>query len=80
MSSTDTITLAQAPAGGLPYEMQIYACLDLAATDVVDATGKSVVEPTRSTRVPMAISLSSGLGASALLVSRADVWDGDDFC
>ena len=79
-SSIDTLSIAQAPSPGTPFEMQIYACLDLSGTDVVDATGHSVIETTRQTRVPMAVSLLSSSGPAALLVMIADVWDGDDFC
>jgi hypothetical protein len=79
-STIDSVSIAQAPLTGTPVEMQIYACLDVSATDVIDSTGKSVVDPSRRSRLPMVVSLNSKSGNSKLLVSLADVWDGNDFC
>lgn len=79
-SSVDKVSIAQSPSAGNPIEMQIYACLDVSATDVVDAAGKSVIDAARQARVPMAVTLSSSSGISELKVVIADVWDGDDFC
>ncbi|CAN5229565.1 hypothetical protein BH11ACT4_BH11ACT4_11690 [soil metagenome] len=81
-SSTDSVRFAQVGGllGGDKNEpAQIYGCLDISMTDVVDGSGSSVVPATRATRLSMIISLVLSQ-SNTFLVSTAEVWDGDDFC
>lgn len=59
--------------------MQVYACLDVSATDVVDSSGKSVLGAERQTIFPEIVTFEISDG-SRLLVSAVEVWEGDDFC
>ncbi|GAB3132872.1 hypothetical protein GCM10027057_05730 [Marisediminicola antarctica] len=60
--------------------LQIYACLDLGGTDVLDGEGRSVV-PAGSARVyPLIATLTWSDQASRLLVSSEESWDGKNFC
>ncbi len=62
------------PAG----DVEVYACHDLSGTDVVDASGASIVSPNRPVQYPMHVSLSTS--EHRLVVNSAEVWSGDDFC
>jgi len=57
----------------------VYVCDNLSEVDVVDATGKSVVEPGRKSRIPFEVSFDL-TEESALIVSASEGWTGEDFC
>ncbi|MEO8095832.1 MAG: hypothetical protein ABI632_13000 [Pseudolysinimonas sp.] len=81
-SQIDSVRFAQSAGLTGPdptAEIEIYGCLDIGATDVVDSSGASVVPSSRVDRISMLISLELDR-SNGLLVSSADVWDGDDFC
>lgn len=80
-TGTSTIDSLSLVAGGAEDEsVQIYACLDVSGTDLVDGSGKSVVPSGRPTRFPVTVNLDWSSEAGVLLVSREEVWDGKDFC
>ncbi len=59
--------------------VQIYACLDISATDVLDASGSSTVTGSRPETLSVIVSLEWRAGNDVLVVSSEEVWDGD-FC
>lgn len=58
--------------------VRIYVCTDSSGVDVVDEYGKSVVAPTRQTRV--AFEIGFDFVGSSLLMSSKSVWDGGAVC
>jgi hypothetical protein len=74
-SSADSITLIQYSAAG---DVSVYACLDVSATDVLGADGRSTVSEGRPLRYPMQIDAQIDDGEP--LVISAEVWDGENFC
>jgi len=56
----------------------IYVCSDVSATDVVDASGNSVISGTRPNRTPFEASFD--LVDGRLIASGNDVWTGENFC
>jgi hypothetical protein len=59
---------------------QIYGCLDISKTDVVNPAGESIVDRTGTSRIAMLVSLQWDSESASALVSEAEVWDGNDFC
>jgi hypothetical protein len=58
-----------------------YACEDYSATDVVDASGTSVVSPSRQLRWPLVVGFEVPQDHRApLIVSSIEDWTGADFC
>jgi hypothetical protein len=56
----------------------VYLCLDVSATDTVDASGSSVVPEGRESRVGLEVDFIDPEGD--LKISRSDVWTGTSFC
>jgi hypothetical protein len=56
--------------------IQIYACLDLSAVDVVDSAEKSVVDSERPASVFLLVDLTWDTDTSAFKVLNEQVWDG----
>ena len=61
-------------------EVVAYVCLDVSGTDVVDATGLTVVPPGRPDRYPVQISLLRDSASDRLRVEKSDSWSGSNFC
>jgi hypothetical protein len=59
---------------------QIYACLDTAAVNVLDSTGRSTALGGRQTRFPVLVDLTLDSKGPELKVANEGVWDGGDFC
>ena len=59
---------------------QIYSCLDISMTDVVDSAGASLVDKRETRRVATLVSLIWNDDPAGVLVSEVEVWDGNDFC
>jgi len=59
-------------------EVAIYACQDISATDVVDSSGRSVVDSARQGRIPRQVQLVTS--ANSLLVALDGIWTGENFC
>jgi len=57
----------------------VYVCQDLSEVDVLDATGKSVVDPDRKSRIPFEVTFNQG-SDRASIVAASDGWTGEDFC
>lgn len=74
-SSADSFSLVQTSSDGY---IEMYACLDVSRTDLLDSSGASVVPPNRPARFPMQV-LLNWVGNS-LVVSEAEVWAGENFC
>ncbi|CAN5218630.1 hypothetical protein BH11ACT5_BH11ACT5_17260 [soil metagenome] len=75
-SSYDSASLIHAEDG----YVEIYACWDISGTDIVDESGTPILIRDRPLRYPMQVSLEWVLSKSALVVSEAEVWDGENFC
>lgn len=60
--------------------VQIYACLDVSATNVLNAAGESQLELDAVRIFPMVVTLSWQSELSVLLVEEEEVWDAQDFC
>jgi hypothetical protein len=54
-----------------------YVCFDVSQTDLVDATGASVVEPDRRIRVPFEMEFDVN---DAFRIVRRDEWEGSGVC
>lgn len=79
VSTTRVVELVQGGSGlGFEDPAQVYACLDISGTDVVNANNESTLSADRVTLVPTLVSLD--LDADRLVVSQVEVWDGDNFC
>jgi hypothetical protein len=57
-----------------------YVCLDVSGTDVVDASGLSVLPDDRVDRLPLEIGFVYEAEMHRLLLERTEVWDGENFC
>jgi len=57
-----------------------YACLDLSGTDILDATGRSVLASDRPDVVPVELTFDADVQKRTLIVSSLGVWSGDNFC
>jgi hypothetical protein len=60
-------------------EIQIFACVSLEDVDVLDATGQSVVNPDRTSRLEYE-ALFISTRDEALILERESVWDGGGIC
>jgi hypothetical protein len=60
--------------------VQIYACLDVSGTKLVDKRNHSVVKPGAIREFSMVVSLLWVKSSNRLVVSREEVWDGKSFC
>ncbi|MCD1570484.1 hypothetical protein [Agromyces mediolanus] len=58
--------------------VQIYACLDVGGTVVLNAEGADVTPPERPLRTPMLLRFVPD--EDRLLLDGSEKWDGDDFC
>lgn len=59
-------------------EISFYVCDDVSETDLLDETGKSLVEPDRVNRSPWLVS-ASRIGGDSKVVSK-ELWVGENFC
>ena len=77
----DTTSIAQSSESrtGQVF-LQIYACIDISGTDVIDGEGTSVVSLNRLSRYPVLISLETAASSQRLVVIEEEVWDGQSFC
>ncbi len=67
-------------ANGGKGAVVVYACTDLSNTDVLDSSGKSVVNPDRVTAIPFQTSFDFDESSGRLLLSEKVVWTGANFC
>ncbi len=74
-STIDTLSIARFDN----TELQLYACLDLSTTDIVDAQGNSVLSEGRTVRYPLIVTLVVDANEK-LLVESEEVWTGENFC
>lgn len=58
--------------------VQIYACLDVGGTVVLNAEGVDVTPPERPLRTPVRLRFVPD--GDRLLLDGSEKWDGDDFC
>jgi hypothetical protein len=59
----------------------VYVCEDFSATDILNASGVSIVSPTRQTRWPLTVAFDfTPRPSSPLIVSEISDWTGQDFC
>ena len=82
-SNFDGVTLQQidesAPRG--TNVLSAYLCADISGTDVVDATGISVITSPRPSRTPFLVTFDwKDKDHNALVVSSQSVWNGDGVC
>lgn len=56
-----------------------YVCRDVSGVDILDSDGNSVVSEDRVSILPVEVAWSRG-SANELVVSRDDVWSGENFC
>ena len=69
----------QSYAGSDPNSIvSAYVCSDLSGTDVVDASGKSVVAANRPSKSPFEVQFA--LARRALVVSSTNAWTGGGIC
>jgi hypothetical protein len=62
-------------------QIVIYACSDVSSTRVLDADGHDVTPDSRPERTPLELEFTSASGDPRdLLLSRSEVWLGNDFC
>ena len=82
-SNFDGVTLQQvdeSALGGMNV-LSVYLCADISATDVVDATGISVITGPRPSRTPFLVTFDwKNKEHNALVVSSQSVWNGDGVC
>ncbi|WP_411700093.1 hypothetical protein [Conyzicola sp.] len=77
----DSVSLQEYDANRVTAAVRIYGCVDLSEVDVVDATGATVVSPSRPDRSPTEISFDvDGKTNARLIVSGERPWSGDNFC
>ncbi len=74
----DSERLVEHSRDGSTAFVSMYACSDISAVRVVDASGNDVT-PERKERVPVQLSFEQQKG-EALLVAGSTSWSGDDFC
>lgn len=60
--------------------LSAYACLDVSSTDVLDASGVSVVQDGRETVFPEVVVLEFDDDVGALVVISVEIWEGENFC
>ena len=63
---------------GNVVEVRFYVCDDVSQVDVVDNTGKSIVQPGRPVKLPFQVTASAD--EARLLVSERGFWEGVDYC
>lgn len=59
-------------------EIVVYVCLDISGTDVIDASGVSVVPADRPTRLPLEVTFTNA--KAGLLAEQSVTWSGENFC
>jgi hypothetical protein len=62
------------------WEIRTYLCLDVSESDVVDAGGGSVADPSRPLRLPLEVQFLVGRAGQKVLVAESQVWSGANFC
>jgi hypothetical protein len=78
-STFDSMTLQQLDDRGAGnVSIVTYLCLDVAAVDVIDANGASVVSPTRPNRQALEVEFDDA--DELIKVSRSEAWSGANFC
>ena len=80
IDTTSIVHLGELNGGPSGDPVQIYGCLDISKTDVVNSAGESLVTRMGTVRVAMLVSLVWSRKSETLLVTEAEVWDGNDFC
>jgi len=60
--------------------VEIYVCLDVSGTDVVDSAGISTTSPDRPVRYPLQVSFRMDASDRRLLVENSKSWLGTNFC
>lgn len=79
-SSSDGHRLQSTSLDPENFELRVYACLDVASTDVIDAAGISVVPASRDPRIPLELSFELADGQFPLRVAEPITWGGADYC
>lgn len=77
-SSFDTASLAHYDKS--TGTIEVFLCEDVGKTRVLDAKGTNVTPSQRQTRIPKDVQFVTAGDNNDLLISRSDVWSGDDFC
>jgi len=79
-SKIDMTVLTRSSSSDAPLGPQIYSCLDITGTDVVDSNGRSVVPAARRLRVPVVVDTIVRSTDQSLIVENVEIWGGNDFC
>ena len=76
----DTVSIQSYRPQSAKALVTIYACVDVAGVDVVDASGTSVVSPSRPDRTPFEAIFARSDSPPSLILSGETPWLGKDFC
>jgi hypothetical protein len=83
-SKIDSVSFVNSSAilepGSSDESVQIYACLDVSGTDVLDSRGVSVLPAGQARRFPLIASLKWNTSSQSLRVVEEEGWNGDNFC
>lgn len=75
-TSFDRVALVRRDLAG--NEIDLFLCIDIGATRLLNDQGQEIQVENRRSRVPMQVQFTGDRGR--LLVSRSDVWSGKNFC
>ena len=71
-----TIQTAELHSGSITA----YVCLDVSGSDVLDASGKSILSDDRVERLPFEVGFIFDRENQRLFLGRSEIWAGDNFC
>ena len=74
----DSLELQEVDSGS--GAVSAYVCLDVSESDVIGASGESVVPADREERLPLQIGFVFDRDLQRLLLGRSQLWDGENFC
>jgi len=77
-TTSDSATFQSMATVGKITDVSVYLCIDVSATDVQDAGGKSIVRSSRVDRYPVELAFQL-MGGDMLLSEKAE-WTGENFC
>src|SRR5690606_16302548 len=82
VTGVDTISLVSKPSRDAAGDVtvQIYACVDVSDVDIVDSSGRSLIEPSLDSRFPFIATVILRSQPAAHLVTLDDFWTGQSFC
>lgn len=76
--TADRFQLVQRERAGASETIQVYACVGVGNTRILDATGADVTPPERTAVVPMIVEFLAD--ADGVKVSGSAPWSGENFC